>query len=191
MLHVLYYTIVEAMFALDGNSYITKLNHSHPQSRSLSLRSSGRNVILGKEREALEISGIIRCRKRQESWLRPNCAFHINGQSDSSLKRIITEPHVPSRGSPPKTFVFSGNILIIKEKFRVFLENLGIRGKICNILFKKCVCRENFIVIGPEKFFSAPFLYVSGKIFWCMSEKKRRRVGGENFNPQKNLASPK
>ena len=31
--------------------------------------------------------------------LRLNYAFHINGQSDSSLKRIIPEPHVPSRGS--------------------------------------------------------------------------------------------
>ena len=29
--------------------------------------------------------------------------------------------------------------MIIKEKFRVFLENLGIRGKISNILFKNCV----------------------------------------------------
>ena len=39
----------------------------------------------------------------QESWLRLNCAFHINDQSDSSLKRIIPEPHVPSRGSPRYT----------------------------------------------------------------------------------------
>ena len=37
--------------------------------------------------------------------------------------------------SPLKYFVFSGKILVIKEKFRVFLENLGIRGKICNIFF--------------------------------------------------------
>jgi hypothetical protein len=45
-------------------------------------------------------------------------------------------PEVKMGGlSPPKYFVFSGKILIIKEKFRVFLENLGIRGKICNILF--------------------------------------------------------
>ena len=35
----------------------------------------------------------------QESWLRLNYAFHFNGQSDSSLKRIIPEPRVPSRGS--------------------------------------------------------------------------------------------
>ena len=50
------------------------------QSRSPSLRSSGRNVRL---------------------WDNPlpEVAFHINGQSDSSLKRIIPEPHVPSRGS--------------------------------------------------------------------------------------------
>ena len=47
---------------------------------------------------------------------------------------------------------------VAEEKFRVFLE-----GKICNILFKKCV---------SGKFFSSPFLYMSGKIFWFMSEKK-------------------
>jgi hypothetical protein len=49
-------------------------------------------------REGTWGSGIIRCRK-PGILLRPNCAFHINGQSDSSLKRIIPEPHVPSRGS--------------------------------------------------------------------------------------------
>jgi hypothetical protein len=38
-------------------------------------------------------------RPATQASLRLNCAFHINGQSDSSLKRIIPEPHVPSRGS--------------------------------------------------------------------------------------------
>jgi hypothetical protein len=52
-------------------------------------------AILGKEREALGYS----VAGSQESWLRQNCAFHINSQSDSSLKRIIPEPHVPSRAS--------------------------------------------------------------------------------------------
>jgi hypothetical protein len=33
------------------------------------------------------------------SYLCTYCAFHINGQSGSFLKRIIPEPHVPSRGS--------------------------------------------------------------------------------------------
>jgi hypothetical protein len=32
---------------------------------------------------------------------------------------------------------FSGKILIIMEKFRVFLDNLGIRAKMWNFLFKK------------------------------------------------------
>jgi hypothetical protein len=32
---------------------------------------------------------------------------------------------------------FSGKILIIMEKFRVFLDNLGIRAKMWNVLFKK------------------------------------------------------
>jgi hypothetical protein len=78
--------------------------------------------------------------------------------------------------------------LIIKEKFRVFLENLGIRGKICNILFKKCACRENYFVIGPEKFFSAPFLHVCVKFFGVCP--KKVAGGEENFNPQKNFAPP-
>jgi hypothetical protein len=33
------------------------------------------------------------------TYIRLNYAFHLNGQSDSSLKRIIPEPRVPSRGS--------------------------------------------------------------------------------------------
>jgi hypothetical protein len=43
------------------------------------------------------------------------------------------------------------------------------------------------------KFFSSPFLYVSGKCFWFRSEKKVATWGGgENFNHEKkNLASPK
>ena len=49
-------------------------------------------------REGTRGSGIIRCRK-PGSWLRLNYASHFNGQSDSSLKRIIPEPRVPSRGS--------------------------------------------------------------------------------------------
>jgi hypothetical protein len=52
-------------------------------------------AILTKECEAL-VKSIV---GRQESWLRPNCIFHINSQSDSSLKRFILEPHIPSRGS--------------------------------------------------------------------------------------------
>ena len=41
------------------------------------------------------------------------------------------------------------------------------------ICIRQCVC--------PEKFFSAPFLYVSGKNFWCMSEKKVATGGGRKF----------
>ena len=82
--------------------------------------------------------------------------------------------------------------MIIKEKFRVFLENLGVRGKICNILFKKMYVRKIFFVICPEKCFSSPFLYISGKMFWFMSEKKCRRGGGggggeENFNHENKI----
>jgi hypothetical protein len=60
------------------------------QSRSPSLRSSGRNARLWDNPLP---------KARNPAWLRLNCAFHINGQSDSSLKRIIPELHVPSRGS--------------------------------------------------------------------------------------------
>ena len=44
----------------------------------------------------------------------------------------------------PEVKKISGKNLIIKEKFRVFLENLGIRGKNCNILFKKCMSGKFF-----------------------------------------------
>ena len=38
--------------------------------------------------------------------------------------------------------------MIIKEQLRVFLENLGIRGKLA-IFCLKTVCPENFFVICP------------------------------------------
>ena len=72
---------------------------------------------------------------------------------------------------------FSGKILIIKEKFRVFLENFGIRGKISNILFRERMSGKFFCYMSG-KHFSAPFLYMCGKIFWFMSEKKVATGGG-------------
>ena len=65
---------------------------------------------------------------------------------------------------PPQNFDFSGKTLINKEKFRVFLENLGIRGKICNILFKKCMLGKFFLLYVRKNVF-IPFLYMSGKNF--------------------------
>jgi hypothetical protein len=64
----------------------TRLVYSH-QSRSPSLRWEGTRG-----------SGIIRCRK-PGILARIELPIHFNGQSDFSLKRIIPEPHVPSRGS--------------------------------------------------------------------------------------------
>ena len=49
-------------------------------------------------REGARGSGIIRCRK-PGILAKIELCIHFNGQSDSSLKRIIPEPHVPSRGS--------------------------------------------------------------------------------------------
>jgi hypothetical protein len=77
--------------------------------------------------------------------------------------------------------------LIIKEKFRGFFENLGIRGKICNILFKKCACWENYFVIGPEKFFSAPFLHVCVKFFGVCPKKV---AGGKKILIRKKIFPP-
>ena len=67
------------------------------------------------------------------------------------------EVKVGGLSRPPKK-KFSGKILIIKEKFRVFLENLGIRGKICNMLFKKLYVREIFLLYVGKNF----LLYVWG-----------------------------
>ena len=49
-------------------------------------------------REGTRGSGIIRCRK-PGIVAKIELRIHFNGQSDSSLKRIIPEPRVPSRGS--------------------------------------------------------------------------------------------
>jgi hypothetical protein len=49
-------------------------------------------------REGIEGSGIIRCRK-PGILAKIELRIHFNSQSDSSLKRIIPEPRVPSRGS--------------------------------------------------------------------------------------------
>ena len=45
-----------------------------------------------------EGSGIIRCRK-PGILAKIELRIHFNGQSDSSLKRIIPEPSFPSQGS--------------------------------------------------------------------------------------------
>ena len=48
--------------------------------------------------EGNEGSGIIRCRK-PGILAKIELCIHFNGQSDSSLKRIIPEPSFPSQGS--------------------------------------------------------------------------------------------
>ena len=48
--------------------------------------------------EGNEASGIIRCRK-PGILAKIELRIHFNGQSDSSLKRIIPEPSFPSQGS--------------------------------------------------------------------------------------------
>ena len=48
--------------------------------------------------EGNEGSGIIRCRK-PGILAKIELRIHFNGQSDSSLKRIIPEPSFPSQGS--------------------------------------------------------------------------------------------
>ena len=83
--------------------------------------------------------------------------------------------------------VFSGKILIIKEKFRVFLENLGIRGKICNILFKKCrsgkffllYVRKKFFLYVRKKFFQRLFVYVRKNFLVYI--RKKMATGGRKF----------
>jgi hypothetical protein len=45
-----------------------------------------------------------------------NYAFHFNGQSDSSLKRIIPEPRVPSRGSQARGTRLEENALNKREE---------------------------------------------------------------------------
>ena len=85
--------------------------------------------------------------------------------------------------APPENLVFSGKILIIEEIFRLFVENLGIRGKICNTLFNKnSVFPEKNFVICREKIFSSLFLYVCGKIFVPLKWYTDRKGGGHGKN---------
>jgi hypothetical protein len=64
-------------------------------------------------REGNEGSGIIRCRK-QGILAKIELRIHFNGQSDSSLKRIIPEPSFPSQGSQAR----GTRLRIFKPSFR-------------------------------------------------------------------------
>jgi hypothetical protein len=85
--------------------------------------------------------------------------------------------------------------LIIEEKFRVFLENLGIREKFA-IFCLKNVGPENFFVICPEKvflicrekIFSAPFCICPEKFFGFYP--KKNGDGGEEILITKKKFSP-
>jgi hypothetical protein len=59
----------------------------------------------------------------------------------------------------PEVKKIYGKNLIIKEKFRVFLENLGIRGKICRKIFLLNV-HKKFLLYVRKIFFSPFFVYV-------------------------------
>ena len=65
--------------------------------------------------EGNEGSGIIRCRK-PGILAKIELRIHFNGQSDSSLKRIIPEPSFPSQGSQARgtrlgeTLVWCGHV---------------------------------------------------------------------------------
>jgi hypothetical protein len=64
----------------------------------------------------------------KESWLRLNYAFHFNGQSDSSLKRIIPEPSVPSRGSQARgtrLLYYKTNIKYFSVLIYSYINNRG------------------------------------------------------------------
>jgi hypothetical protein len=61
--------------------------------------------------EGNEGSGIIRCRK-PGILAKIELRIHFNGQSDSSLKRIIPEPSFPSQGSQARGTRLSTSILV-------------------------------------------------------------------------------
>jgi hypothetical protein len=69
----------------------------HPQGLS-SWRASNLVPQACDPREGTRGSGIIRCRE-PGILAKTGLRIHFNGQSDSSLNRIIPEPHVPSQGS--------------------------------------------------------------------------------------------
>ena len=65
--------------------------------------------------EGNEGSGIIRCRK-PGILAKIELRIHFNGQSDSSLKRIIPEPSFPSQGSQARG---TRLVLIVTYEFRL------------------------------------------------------------------------
>jgi hypothetical protein len=58
---------------------------------------------------------------RNPAWLRLNYAFHINGQSDSSLKRIIPE-RSGNEIEKIHSIAYSFVIVIINQSQNIFLE---------------------------------------------------------------------
>ena len=62
--------------------------------------------------EGNEGSGIIRCRK-PGILAKIELRIHFNGQSDSSLKRIIPEPSFPSQGSQARGTRLNWSIIIL------------------------------------------------------------------------------
>ena len=61
--------------------------------------------------EGNEGSGIIRCRK-PGIVAKIELRIHFNGQSESSLKRIIPEPSFPSRGSQARGTRLAHGIIV-------------------------------------------------------------------------------
>ena len=77
-------------------------------------------------REGTRGSGIIRCRN-PGILAKIELRIHFNGQSDSSLKRIIPEPRVPSRGSQARgTRLNPPYLFTLEPKLSRFTRNINV-----------------------------------------------------------------
>jgi hypothetical protein len=80
--------------------------------------------------EGNEGSGIIRCRK-PGIMAKIELRIHFNGQSDSSLKRIIPEPSFPSQGSQARGTRLHGIELHRQLAIPKLMSGLGTSVKKC------------------------------------------------------------
>ena len=98
--------------------------------------------------EGNEGSGIIRCRK-PGILAKIELRIHFNGQSESSLKRIIPEPSFPSRGSQARGTRLQ---LLLINFIPTFIKHTANHCKIDNtwIISQKVIFQLNDRVIRPD-----------------------------------------
>ena len=106
--------------------------------------------------EGNEGSGIIRCRK-PGILAKIELRIHFNGQSDSSLKRIIPEPSFPSQGSQARGTRLVVHPFSYPEPF-LRAVNGARRGALAKSI-------SNWHLIGYNEGYCSNNVYISYHVF--------------------------